>query len=232
MGEEIDVDVEELERELRELREPEVIEIKPVAETTAVVTQAQAEERGEEKSIDLEILEKELKRAELLAEKKYLEKHGGLCHHVKLEKFSEPVTVCRTAGVHEDEEKLLVSLLYKYYPYAMKTLYIINEIKLCEHRGALRHGFDLVMFADPIRIGSLYYGGFGTMIAELAYVYELDIEKDRAFGVHIEVAIDENNKPSVVSVCKINEIHSLAYTLLKALRLPFVLDDDDLERMF
>jgi hypothetical protein len=219
-----EINIEELERELRELEsEKTIIEIKPVAETAV---QPQAEE--EKESVDLESLEKELEKAELLAEKKYLEKHGGFCHHVKLEKFSEPVTVCRTTGVHEDDEKLLVSLLYKYYLYASKALHIIDEIKPCKYRGAIRFGFDLVMFADPVRVASLYYDyGRGSMVAELAYIYELDVDKNKALGVHLEVVVEENKPPMVKSVCRIDEVYSLAYSLLKALRLPIVLEEED-----
>ena len=211
-----EINIEELERELRELDSEKAIEIKPVV--TAVTTQTQAEE--EESGVDLEHLEKELEKAEAIAEKKYLEKHGGLCHHVKLEKFNEPVTVCRSSGVHEDEEKLLVSLLYKYYPYALNTLRVINEIKPCKPRRALHHGFDLVMFTDPVRMASLLYG-YNSMIAELAYIYELDVDKNRALGVYLEVVIAEN-RSSVKSVCRINEVYSLAHSLLKALRLPAI----------
>jgi len=211
-----EINIEELERELRELDSEKAIEIKPVV--TAVTTQTQAEE--EESGVDLEHLEKELEKAEAIAEKKYLEKHGGLCHHVKLEKFNEPVTVCRSSGVHEDEEKLLVSLLYKYYPYVLNALRVINEIKPCKPRRALHHGFDLVMFADPVRMASLLYD-YNSMIAELAYIYELDVDKNRALGVHLEVVVTEN-RSSVKSVCRINEIHSLAHSLLKALRLPAI----------
>jgi hypothetical protein len=213
-----EIDLEELERELRELESEKAIEIKPVAETTAVV--AQTEEKGK---INVESLEKELEKAELIAEKKYLEKHGGLCHHVKLEKLNEPITVCRDKGIHEDDEKLLVSLLYKYYPYVSKAMQVIDEIEPCEKTPALKNGFDVVVFADPIRMGSLYYGGFDTMIAELAYIYELDIDKDQTLGVHLEIAI-KDNKPSIKSTCRIDKTYSLMYSLLKALRLPIILD--------
>ena len=219
MGEE--VNVEELERELRELESEKTIEIKPVAETTAVVSATQAEEKSE---IDVENLEKELEKAELVAERKYLEKHGGLCHHVKLEKFREPVTVCRFSGVSEDDEKLLVSLLYKYYSYASKTMQAISDIKPCKR---IVQEFDVIMFADPVRLGAIYYvysDSNDEREVELAYIYELDYTRnDGTLGVYLKLLI-RNNKPSVKDVCIIDKPHSLVYNLIKALRLPILLE--------
>jgi len=218
MGEE--VNVEELERELRELESEKTIEIKPVAETTAVVSATQAEEKSE---IDVESLEKELEKAEAIAERKYLEKHGGLCHHVKLEKFREPVTVCRSTGVHEDDEKLLVSLLYKYYSYASKTMQAISDIKPCKR---IVQEFDVIMFADPVRLGTIYYvySDNNEREVHLAYIYELDyMRPGEVLGVYLKLRI-RDNKPSVTDVCVINKSHSLVYNLIKALRLPILLE--------
>jgi hypothetical protein len=213
--------LEELERELRELESEKIIEIKP-AETTAVVT------RAEEKSeIDVESLEKELEKAEAIAEKKYLEKHGGLCHHVKLEKFNEPVTVCRDSGIHEDDEKLLVSLLYKYYPYASKTLRVASDIKPCRR---VAQEFDVVMFADPVRLGVMYSAYSDSdndeREAHLAYIYELDARNNGALGVYLKLAI-RDGKPSITDVCIIDKPHSLVHNLLRMLRFPLVLGEEE-----
>jgi hypothetical protein len=217
-----EVNVEELERELRELESEKTIEIKPTAETTAVVSVTQTEEKGE---INVESLEKELEKAELVAERKYLKKHGGLCHHVKLEKFKEPVIVCRDEGVHEDDEKLLVSLLYKYYPYVSKTLRVVNDIKPCER---IAGWFDIVMFTDPVRLGVVHYTyrGNDERETELAYIYELDYMRNNGtLGVYLKLLI-RDGKSSVTDVCVIDRPHSLVYNLLRMLRFPLILEPE------
>jgi hypothetical protein len=217
MGEE-EVNVEELERELQELESEKTIEIKSTETTVVVATTMQTEE-------SIESLEKELEKAELVAERKYLEKHGGLCHHVKLEKFNEPVTVCRSSGVHEDDEKLLVSLLYKYYSYASKTIRVVSDIKPCKR---VVQEFDVVMFADPVRLGAIYdvYSDNDEREAHLAYIYELDyMRPGGVLGVYLKLLI-RDGKSSVTDVCVINKAHSLVYNLLRMLRFPLILEPE------
>jgi len=206
--EEIEISLEELERRLREIQESEKsIEIKP--ESIPSITLSKEEK-------DVEELENELRKVEEEKEKETLMKYGGVCHRVKLPKFEEFV-VCRYGLVGVDLMERVVKLLYKYYPYASKTVNALDEIKPCRVHPK---NPDVVMFLDPVRLGSLHLWADEEGVANLTYIYELNGDNMKVEGVHLELEI--KNEASVRRVCRLVHAESILKTLLRALNLPFV----------
>jgi hypothetical protein len=201
-----EVSLEELERELKEIQESERnIEIKP---ETVSLGKTKEEESVEE-------LEEELRRVEEEQEKQELMKYGGVCHRVRLPKFEEPIVVCRYGLVGVDLMERVVKLLYKYYPYADKTMKVLDEIRSCRYHP---RNPDVVVFMYPIRYGSLHFIADDEGVADLVYIYRLD--GDVVDGVHLELEI--KGKTSVKRVCRLTDAESVLTTLLRALNLPFV----------
>jgi hypothetical protein len=203
-----EISLEELEKELRELeRNPEEsIEIKPSIPSNTL--------SKEEK--DVEELENELRKVEEEKEKETLMMYGGVCHRIKIEKFEDPVVVCRYGDT--DLMKQVVKLLYKYYPYASKVMSILDEIRPCR---AHPRNPDVVMFLDPVRFGSLHFWAKGEGVADLTYIHRLDGDNMSVEGVHLELEITKN-EASVRRVCRLVHAEPILTTMLRALNLPFV----------
>jgi hypothetical protein len=204
-----EINLEELEKELSELEQKpkESIEIKP-----EIVPKEEREERSAEE------LEEELRRVEEEKEKQELMKYGGVCHRVKLPKFEEPVVVCRYGLVGVDLMERVVKLLYKYYPYADKTMKVLDEIRPCRYHP---RNPDVAVFMYPIRYGSLHFIADGEGTADLVYIYRLDGDSTAVDGVHLELEMYKD-KTSVKRVCRLIDAESVLTTLLRALNLPFV----------
>jgi hypothetical protein len=84
------------------------------------------------------------------------------------------------------------------------------------------------MFADPVRLGAIY-DVYSDREAHLAYIYELDYMRNNGtLGVYLKLLI-RDGKSSVTDVCVVDRPHSLVYNLLKMLRFPLVLEEEEEE---